>query len=432
MIRRWAATDMASNLLWLAVSLLLAVGVWYIAVTSADPIQSSRFSSRLIRFVESDTTVITSRSTRSATVTVQGPQTIIALLQADDIDVSADLRGLASGVHSVHLEVEVAVPESTIRRPVAQAQPSQITVELESRETHERKIVIEVVQPPPIGFRNDAPLPNVEQIFVSGAASIVAQVVSVVGELDLSDSQNPVDVDLRLFAIDADGNRVNDVELDPQTATVSVKITRRDDIRRIAVRPDIRVETLPAGYTFLNYSYDPPSLFIAGAPEQLEQLSDTLLTEAISLENRQEAFVTTVLIRLMDEELVVVGSDNNVTVSIEIVPITGTRQIDGIEVGQIGLGADYSVSIVPKFVSAIVNAPVVLMDALSAEDIQVLVDFDGLEPGVYDREPSVSIVQGELSEENVSLVPREVSVEIVMREPDAETSEALEPGLPDA
>ena len=432
MIRRWAATDMASNLLWLAVSLLLAVGVWYIAVTSADPIQSSRFSSRLIRFVESDTTVITSRSTRSATVTVQGPQTIIALLQADDIDVSADLRGLASGVHSVHLEVEVAVPESTIRRPVAQAQPSQITVELETRETHERKIVIEVVQPPPIGFRNDAPLPNVEQIFVSGAASIVAQVVSVVGELDLSDSQNPVDVDLRLFAIDADGNRVNDVELDPQTATVSVKITRRDDIRRIAVRPDIRVETLPAGYTFLNYSYDPPSLFIAGAPEQLEQLSDTLLTEAISLENRQEAFVTTVLIRLMDEELVVVGSDNNVTVSIEIVPITGTRQIDGIEVGQIGLGADYSVSIVPKFVSAIVNAPVVLMDALSAEDIQVLVDFDGLEPGVYDREPSVSIVQGELSEENVSLVPREVSVEIVMREPDAETSEALEPGLPDA
>ena len=43
MIRRFAESDMAGNLLWLAVSLLLASGVWYIAVTSADPIAKRKF-----------------------------------------------------------------------------------------------------------------------------------------------------------------------------------------------------------------------------------------------------------------------------------------------------------------------------------------------------------------------------------------------------
>ncbi len=427
MIRRWAETDMTSNLLWLAVSLLLAIGVWYIAITSADPIEQSSFCCIPIQFQPGTATELTNSSARTASVIVQGPQTAFSSLRTDDIVVRADLSHFQPGSHTVPLTVHLTVLDSsTIRRPVSKVQPSQITVELESKVTEEKKIVIQPNEPP-TGYRHEDPVPSVAEVLVSGAASRVAQVVAVHGELDLSESRNPIEVDLRLFAVDADGNRVNGVELEPHTVTTSVNITRRDDIRRIVVRPDILVDTLPEGFTLRSYSPNPRSLFIAGAPDQLARIADTLFTDPISLEDRHESFLTNVPIQLPDDELIVLGGDNIIMVSIEIIPIISSRQLDGIDVDHIGLGDAYAVSIVPKSVSAIVNGPVVLVDALSIDDIKVLVDLEGLAPGVYDLKPEVSIQQSELSENNISLVPQEVNVEVVAQEPDSADSEAATP-----
>lgn len=413
MIGRFAKSDMAGNLLWLAVSLLLASGVWYIAVTSADPIAKRSFRSIPIQIVPSQTAEMTNSRLRTASVTIQGLQTTISARRAEDIVVRADLSRLGPGTHTVPLEVQVTQPETdSIRRLVSIVQPAQIIVELEPLEAHEKKIVIDLLEAPPIGFRHDEPAPDITEVLVSGAASRVGQVVAARGSLDLSASRNPIEVDLRLYAIDADGNRIDDVELDPQTVAVSVNIARRDDIRQIAVRPNVLLDTLPAGFTLKNQSYDPESIFVSGAPEQLAKISDTLFTEPISLTDRQEGFVTTVPVRLPGDDLFVMSGDNNVTVSIEIIPIIDSRQIDDILVAHIGLDGNYSVSIVPKAVSAIVTGPVVTVDALTVENIQVVVDLEGLAPGVYDQEPSISINQGELSEESVSLLPDVVNVEI--------------------
>ena len=377
MIGRLLRSEMAGNLLWLAVSALLATGVWYIAVTSVDPIRQRRFDNLSIQFVPSSMGVMTNSAARSADVTIQGSQTIVSSRLTSDIVVRADLSRLGPGTHSVPLTVEVVKPDSdSFRRLVTRVEPSQINIELEPRESQQSRIEVELVAAPPIGFRSDEPQPDIDQVRVSGAASLVSQVVAVRGELDLSASRNPLEVDLRLHAIDADGNRVTGVELEPQTAAVSVNISRRDDIRQIAVRPNVLLSSLPVGFTLKNQSYEPESLFVSGAPDQLERISDTLLTAPISLEGREEGFVTSVPVQLPDDELFVMGGDSNITVSIEIIPIVVSRQIDSIEVGHIGLGDGFDVSIVPKTASAIVTGPVVYVDALSLEDIQ-LVDRPG-------------------------------------------------------
>ena len=426
MIRRMLRSETASNLLWLAVSALLATAVWYIAVTSADPIRQRRFFSIPIQFVTDDTAVMTSSPRRSVDVTIQGSQTAVSSQLASNILVRADLTRFGPGAHLAPLEVELVQPNATgSRRLVSRVEPSHISVELEPRVSRHTRILIELSQPPPLGFRHQDPIPGIEQVVVSGADSLVSQVVAVRGELDLSASRNPVEVDLRLRAVDADGNRVEDVELEPQIATVAVNIARRDDIRQIAVRPNLLFETLPEGFTLKNQSYDPESLFVSGAPEQLAKIADTLLTAPISLEDREAGFVTSVPIQLPDEELFVMGGDSNITVSIEIIPIVVSRQIDSIEVGQIGLAAGYTVSIVPTTVSAIVTGPVVQVESLTGDGIQVIVDLDGLAPGVYDMAPSISVTQGDLSEDNVSLSPAELNVEISS----PETSESADDSL---
>ena len=412
MIRRWAQTSAAGNLLWLAVSLLLATGVWYIAVTSADPIQQRRFSSVPILFVDSQTAAMTSSSARSAIVTVQGSQATIPRL-VEEIEVRADMSRLDPGTHTLPLRVSVANSASdSIRRPVLRIQPAQIVVELEPIESRVMAIEVVVTHPPPIGFRHEDPALESAEVTVTGAASRLAQVAGVLGELDLSASRSPLQADLRLRAVDAEGDHVGGLELQPQTAQVSVRVSRRDDIRQFPVRPDILLRTLEEGFLFKDYSYDPASLFISGAPEELAQLTDTLLTERISLAGHHEKFETTVPIRLPDEQLFVMGGNNNITVSIDIIPIIVSRQIDSIDVDHFGLGEGYQVAIVPRSVSAIVNGPVLAVEPLSVDDIQVSVDLDGLAPGVYDLAPSIAINQVELSEANVSLSPAELNVEI--------------------
>lgn len=417
MIRRALRSEMAGNLLWLTVSALLATAVWYIAVTSADPITQRRFYSIPIQYAPSTMAVMSNSPTRVVDVTIQGAQTTVSSRRNDDIVIRADLSRLGPGTHLVPLHADLIQPDSPgFRRLVSRVEPPQITVELEPRESHEKRIVVEVSEPPPIGFRSTEPQLETEDVIVRGAASRVVQVVAVRGELDLSASRNPIEVDLRLRAIDADGKVVEGVELEPQTASVSVNISRRDDIRQIAVRPNVLLKTLPEGYTLKNQSYEPEALFVSGAPDQLAKISDTLLTAPISLEDREEGFVTSVPVQLPDVELFVMGGDSNITVSIEIIPIVVSRQIDSIDVGQIGLAANYEVSIVPTTVSAIITGPVVQVEALTHEDIQVIVDLDGLMPGVYDIAPSISITQGDLSEDNVSLSPAELNVEITSPE----------------
>ncbi len=425
MIGRLLGSEMTGNLLWLAVSALLATGVWYIAVTSADPIRQRRFNNISIQFVPSSTGVMTNGAPRSVDVTIQGSQTIVSSRLASDIIVRADLSRLGPGSHSVPLAVEVVKPDTdSFSRLVSRVEPSQISIELEPRESRDIGILVDLVEAPPIGFRNDEPQPDIDQARVSGAASLVSQVVAVRGQLDLSTSRNPLEVNLRLHAIDADGNRIIGVELAPQTASVAVNISRRDDIRQIAVRPNVLLSTLPDGFTLKNQSYEPESLFVSGAPDQLEKISDTLLTAPISLEGREEGFVTNVPVQLPDDELFVMGGDSNITVSIEIIPIVVSRQIDSIEVGHIGLGDGYEVSIVPKTATAIVTGPVVYVDALSLEDILLAVDLDGLAPGVYDLSPAISITKGDLSQANVSLSPAELNVEITSPEATDENESA--------
>ena len=429
MIWRLMRSDMAGNLIWLAVSALLATAVWYIAVTSADPISQRRYPSIPIQFVTDNTAIVTGNPKRSVVVTIQGSQTAVATQLASNILVYADLSRFGPGTHLVPLEVELVQPNATgSRRLVSRVEPAHISVELEQRVSRLIRIQIDLSHPPPLGFRHQEPVPGMEQVIVSGAESLVSQVVAARGELDLSASRNPVEVDLRLHAVDADGNRVEDVELEPQNATVAVNIARRDDIRQFAVRPNLLFETLPDGFTLKNQSYEPESLFVSGAPDQLAKIADTLLSAPISLEGREEGFVTSVPIQLPDEDLFVMGGDSNITVSIEIIPIVVSRQLDSIEVGHIGLAEGYSVSIVPTTVSAIVTGPVVQVESLTGDGIQVIVDLDGLAPGVYDIVPSISVTQGDLSEENVSLSPAELNVEISSPESAGESLDTADEG----
>jgi len=238
---------MMSNLLWLAVCLLLAIGVWYIVSWANISIDDRTFDNRPINFKESEAVALVSGSATMADLYLQGEETTLWRLTSSDIEIIANLLHLPPGSHTVALVVKL--PDnlaSPLRRVL---QPAEITVDLESRETRSVAVAINIGKPPPIGFRQADPEAEIDTVLVSGAASQVAQVQAARGLLDLSTSRSPIAVDLPLQAIDAAGKRVADVSLSPQSVLVTVPISRRDDVKQVTVNPKILFETLPAGFS---------------------------------------------------------------------------------------------------------------------------------------------------------------------------------------
>ncbi|HRF95444.1 MAG TPA: CdaR family protein, partial [Aggregatilineales bacterium] len=213
------------------------------------------------------------------------------------------------------------------RRAIADTQPRQITVTIEAMQSQPVPVVafIADTNEPPTNFTRTEPQFNLQTVMVSGASSRVQQVVAARAVLDLSAQRQTYTGDIRLVPVDADGRTVNDVTLDPQTVQAVVEIRRRDDLRELAIAPDLDTQTLTPGYVIISVSYDPQTVFVIGSPQNLANLPDTLRTQLIDLTGQTTDFEVQVPLVLPDDVALSVLGNPLVTVLVNIDAQTTTR-----------------------------------------------------------------------------------------------------------
>ncbi len=400
------------NIIWFIGSMILAFLIWMIATLQSDPIQQQRFRERVpVRMNADSGLLVTFPSTvnRQASIVIRAPNSVMQLLTSDEILVSADLAGLGAGDHTVELKASLARQQTS----VVDISPHQMHVTIEEAEQRQVPLRAIVVSEPPAGYSRGEPSFNVNlnQVLVSGPSSKVNTIVAAQVDLDLQQQRNPVELDLRLTPVDADGNAVTDVTLDPQTVRVNVNIRRREDVREISVRPDVK-GTPPDGYVLNALSYEPQSVLISGTPSQLAALADTLSTLPINLSDHTSNFEVSVPVVLPSTDLVLL-SGQNITVSVEIKPVTASRQFEAIPIKILGLGEQLSAKIVPNTVSVLVNGPQEPVNLLNPRDVSVVLDLNGLAPGNYTLPLNVSVGQGQVPNDGISVLPGEVDVQII-------------------
>lgn len=396
-----------NNLMWFLASLFLAFWVWFVATTQANPIQVRNFTNIPVQIEAPEGMLVVEPASRTVRVSVRSQSNILSSLTSEDVVVRVALEDLSPGTHTVPLEAEVA--RNTLNA-LAETQPTQLTVTLELIQSEQKEVTLTVENPPPTDFTYDPPTSDVLQVQVQGAQSAVSEVVAVEGDLDLSEQRNPVEIDVRLYPIDADGNRIEDVVLEPQTTRVSVDIYQRDDVRQVSVRPQILVETLPQGYMLSTISYEPQTIFVSGTPRQLEQIDTTFFTAPIDLTEQTTGFETTVAIEFPDDITPVVSGDDSVTVTVGIVELTTVRQFDNIPIEVIGTGDGLEATITTNAISVVLNGPISVLDEIAEEDIQAIIDLNGLAAGNHEVAPSVFVNQDEVFEGSITMLPPTISV----------------------
>jgi hypothetical protein len=396
-----------NHLSWLAACFAMAFLVWIVATIQSDPIVQQTYNAIPVQVTLRDGYLLT-ESPRSTTVRVivRGQQSAVNLLTAEDITVRADLTQVQGGSAVVPLVVSVA------RRGIynVDTQPAQMTLTTELLVTEQKSIEVAIEDLPPVDYAYESPQPNVLQVAVSGAASEVAKVSAIRAQIDLANQRNPVELEATLIAIDAGGNRVTNVTIEPRTAQISVNIYARDDVRQLAIRPAIQLDTLAEGYVLNSIGYEPQVIYVSGNASQLAALGATIDTDDINLTGQTSNFTTEVGVQL-PQGIVILDETSTVTVTLGISGQTSAKQIDSIPIEIIGLPTGYTATLTPDNVSVVLSGPIQIIEGISNLDVRAIIDLNSIPMGNNEVVPQIVIQQGQTSVDT-TVLPASVSVNI--------------------
>ena len=197
-----------SNLPTLLTALIFAVGVWIFAVTQADPTITQTYPQPLdieIIGLDPNLTIVNEISQR-VNLTIRAPSSIFNQLENDPnlIEVTLDLSGLDSGVHTLKPQVNIGLSPAEVVR----MNPATVFVKLDSIISQSFDIEVNMIGNPAIGFDVQSPELNPDSVTISGPESVVNSIDKVVAEVNIVDASEDIQRTVDLLVRDAQGNEI--------------------------------------------------------------------------------------------------------------------------------------------------------------------------------------------------------------------------------
>ncbi|UCE00393.1 MAG: hypothetical protein JSV42_06620 [Chloroflexota bacterium] len=418
---RW----LISNLSTLILALVLAIVVWISAVTAANPNVEQTRSVPLDLVGLNPGMLVIGNIPAQVRVTLEAPSSVMDSMSASENAVQAwvDVSGLEAGTHDLGVQVQINPPFRPVRR--SSVVPAIVSVTLEPLLTRTYPVNLEVSGEPAVGYQKGRLSSEPSEVTISGAESLVTQIEGVYAALDISGVTETVERDVPLIALDANGEPVSGVTLNPLEVSIIQPIFLQGGYRNVIVR----VETTgqPAnGYKLTNITVSPLNVVVFSSdPQLVNDLPGYVETEPVELTDAVDDIDTYVVVNL-PEGVTMVG-DQFVLVQVSIAAIEGSLTISP-PVIPIGLLPIHSAVISPETVDVILSGPVPILDTLSPDDIRVVVDVTDLELGTYQLEPVVDIVLDRIQVE--AILPSTVAVEIIIAPTPTPTTEPIATSQP--
>lgn len=400
--RRWW-----ENLGTFALALLLAVVVWAVAVNEENPNEEKLFPTTVkvgpVNLPEN--LILVEQSITQTAVTIRAPRTVWDTLVAGQIHITADLAGLPPGEHVIPLRAQLDVPIGQMTK----LNPATIRVTLESRATRELPVSVEQVGEPARGYEAGPYDLSALTAVVSGPASAVDGVSKLTATISLEGLKTDLRKDVALDPVDASGKLVADVSIEPASVQVKVPITQKQGFRDVAVTVDYAGQ-VAAGYRITNITVAPPVITVSSSdPQRVEALPGFVKTQALDLTGASDDIVVRLPLAL--PEGVSVEGEPSVQVQVNIAAIESS-QTEQRQLEFQGLGPGLSATASPDTVVVLVSGPLPVLDRLKQEDVRVILDVTGLEPGTYSLTPEVSLLPEQLRAESV--LPATIEVVITV------------------
>jgi YbbR domain-containing protein len=283
--------------------------------------------------------------------------------------------------------------------------PTQVQVTLDTLDTKPVPVAVDRGTVPD-GLEISTPRATPEQVQVKGPSSRVSQVVRAVAYVSIDASGIGFGREVDLTPVDVNGQRVDLVQLTPNSARVDIDVNAIQSSKTIPIRPQIDGNAA-AGTIIESIEVKPATVTLRGAPDDLAGVTD-VATEPISVDGLSKTQRYDVKLVLPDGAMLASG-EAAAEVTVTVAPATGSRTyLSGIRCRNVRAGD----ACLPRQgqVAITLSGPVAQLDAVNAADLTLVLDVSGLGAGSHDVQGVVTGLPAGLEVASVS--PSTVSVVI--------------------
>ena len=374
------------NISLFGLALVLAMIVWMTAANEENPIEERVFQRPIaVKLIDLPADMmLVGTTTAEATVTIRAPAQVWATLSSNQLTVLADLSDLSAGRHSIPLLAQTLTSDAE----VLAVEPIEISVELERIVVNSVPVVLNIRGEPAVGYASGSPQLSTNTVNVTGIERLVEQVREINLDIDLRGEKKNIDRTFPLLPLNARGQLINGLELQPESARVQVAVRQLGGYRDVAVRA-ILVGKPAEGYRITNITTSPPTITVfSDDPAHLASLPGFVETEPLDVSESFQDIDARLTMAL--EEGVTAVSEQSVLVLVSIEAVESSRHIRK-DLTVTGLGAGLVSHLSPNSVDVIMSGPLPVLDSMTAENVKVILDLLHLKAGSHEIKPAVVI-----------------------------------------
>jgi YbbR domain-containing protein len=313
-----------------------------------------------------------------------------------------DLEGIEPGSGPKSVRVNVRSIDNRIT--VISSVPDRMTVELDKLD--QRVVPVKVPQvPAPEGTELGPTTVSPTEVEISGPASVLATVVAAQANV-LIQSGIDVDQDVSLVPVDANGDAVGQVNVEPATARVTIPVFSNKESRTLTISPLVTGDPAP-GFELVAATAEPQVVTVEGDIDDLEPLQ-SIDTAPVSIGgmSADETLETTLALPTG----IVALDVQTVRVSIKLQPVTGTRSYE-VGVTLLGARSDRTYALSTDRVILTVGGSVADLDRLEGATLVATLDVADLPAGTTAVQVEADLPAGVAL---VSASPDKVSVTVAV------------------
>lgn len=393
---------MKRKLIYGLLSVLIAFGLWLYVVTVVNPEWNETFYNIPVvleneEILHERGLMLVTEEEPKVTLRLSGNRADMVKLNSSNITIRADLsRIYSAGEQSLTYTIVYPgdVPNNAFE--IISQTPQQLILSVAERKSKDVEVQVVfngTVPEQHIAFMDKATL-DYEKITITGPASVVDSIVAAKVEVNLEGQKETISQQYSYVFCDAEGNVVESDWLKANTEQVlyTLKIQQWKDI-------SLRLDVLNGGGVLKEQCIITPSVTairVSGSEKLLEDLGNELLLGTIDLSKIDGNQILSYNITL-PEGITNLSEKNTVEVSVQLPSDLAIVElpVSVIKATNVPNGMAVDISTTEKIVK--VRGPQFYLDSLTAQDLEIHVDFTGAEAGTATFAAKVVVVNEQLA-----------------------------------
>jgi YbbR domain-containing protein len=396
-------------------AVIIALLLWVFASTEDNPVETWEISNIPVTLINVDSlsqsrlVLVGDRNNYRVNLNVRGRRRDLQLLRTEDIKLEANLAGanLGKGINPVLVEVK----DKPANIEIPDNQPLFINVTLEELVEKDFGVSVQVTPPEDKSYAAQQYTVKPQVVTLSGAASYIGSVKSVVAKVDASKATSDLQVSMPVQILDSKGTPISNrnIECNPQKVDISVPIKKAKDV-------SVNVQTvgkLPHGVTLKgNITASPSKVSITGSDDIISSIQ-SIDTVPINLGDITESTKKQVKLIIPDGVTLLNNPQGVVTVDVNVE--TTTTKTFSVQVTHLNLPDGLKAEVLTNTINVTLSGQEGNLNNIAAGNITAVVDLAGAptEDGEYEFSPSITYPP---SAELVGVSPQKIKIRITKKQ----------------